>query len=93
MLKDWMKGFPKKLQRQMVFADNLFEIAKKEETDFFVVACVVLRLMELKITEPSKLKEAYRKVLDREKAKYAKNPAAYQSELKYFVDAMLAARG
>ena len=93
MLKDWMKGFPKDVKRQMVFIDNVWEIARKEETDFFVVMHAVLELLGTGVTDQEILKQMFRESLDREKAMFAADPDAFHARLEGRLDAMLTARG
>ena len=93
MLKDWMKGYPRKVQEQMMFVDNCWEIARKEETDVFVVLNVVLELLGSGITDQEILRQRFREVLDREKAVFAADPDALHARLEGRLDAMLTARG
>lgn len=92
MLKSWMKGLPKDLKRQAMFVDNCWEIARKEETDFFVVMNVALELLGTGITDQEILRERFRESIDREKALFAAGPAAYHAQLEGWLDARLAAR-
>jgi len=93
MLKKWMKGYPRKLQRQMMLIDNLWTISKKEGTDIFVVLHVVLELIGTGITDQAILKQRFRESLDREKAQFAADPEAYHARLEGWLDARLEARG
>ena len=93
MLKDWMKGYPKKVREQMRFVDNIWEIARKEETDFFVVMNVVLELLGSGVTDQEILRQRFRESLDREKAMFTADPDAFHARLEGRLDAMLTARG
>lgn len=89
MLKDWMKGYPKKVQRQMMLIDDLWTVSKKEKTDILVVLQAVLELLALGITDQEILKPKFHEILNREKALFTEDPNAYYVRL----DAILAARG
>lgn len=93
MLKEWMKGYPKKLQRQMMLADGFWKLSQKENTDIFVVLQAVLELRGLGITDRDILKQKFREILDMEKALFTADPNAYYARLEGRLDEMLAARG